>query len=467
MGQIKGLGQLEAIFKQCTNTSNMLLYDPVCNLAFIYGEKFKDLVLYLCGKISYTSLTTSTTGLIIHERQHYLDLCHTVYGMKEIQLFYRIIKRLARKVEQHAQGSMHKPDNLDYRDLMLFYESHLNRSKVERFGEQKRPTQALGYHAEVGQIWQLNPEVKFEKVEIEFVEPINQTKIAKITVAEKSIVELSALGAEYQWKKDVGFMSAKNEADKDTVFKQLEDELFMMVHDFHKPNYVAAFHAAHISLQQSASGFPGNFPLLRSVIFGGMIARLAIHVVGTSSAKLMKWNDEFLAYAGNADIARLLSGNLCAVFYNIILNARNITITPELTSQDWLNQVIYESELGSIQKILLSGSDEIARMHSNIKLSQEKADDFFLKRLLDGQKFLIEASHKISERNEPEWLMFFGQVHPINWIVPLTNIGQPVLVQGPSISDEEADARVVRGLTAWGTRAIIKRIVQEVESANI
>src|SRR5580658_5239097 len=130
--EIPGINDLETAFLDFYGTGDTLVYDDLSDITFIYGSSFRDLIKYLSGEIRYDVLPLDITALLVHERQHFIDLCHTPYGFRQMLRFERTAQRVARMLnEVSSPDKPLNPESVQGLGLELFHESHLNTSGVQ------------------------------------------------------------------------------------------------------------------------------------------------------------------------------------------------------------------------------------------------------------------------------------------------------------------------------------------------
>jgi len=466
MHKVPGLAQLDEFFRQFYREPNVLTYDPFSDLTFIYGDHFQDLIDYLKGTRAYQAVNGKTIAMLIHERQHYIDFNHSPVGLREIKSFDDRVNGLAGYVEHMAlSGDKGAIDpNLRLAPLGLFYDTHLNRAATEVFQEKINPQMVVGLQSAVSAIWHPNPQPVLDRIEVEFTSPGDGSRLVTITVSPKSIFELSALGAQFNWRWSVGQSECGNQQEFDEYVGRLEEELFMLVHDFSQPDYIGAFHASHAVFRKNTPPNCTNFPLIWSLMYGGALARAALYICGTDNINEMRWHPNVVGRWGNTqEVLSRLDDRLIAVFYNLAWQSQSVSPIPTKTPADWVEEVLQYVGLTDTRHVLRTSTHTMHRIGNGID-EKTSAGKYFIDRIFRGIQ-LIDQSVE-GESVDLGSLMFFDHIHPIDWGFQVTNEGQPVLIRPPKASNDEVEMRVNRGLSVWVMQAAIKNMRSGVLNCN-
>ena len=459
MGTIPHLNDLETVFRALHPADDVLVYDAVCDLTFVYGERFRPLVAYLTGEVPYSALPGDLASLIIHERQHYLDLSFSCFGLLQTTQFDATVRRVNADFEHVAATGRRPPGGLS--PLALFWESHLQRTKVELYDPDFDPLVVIGLRGEPQVEWDLTPSPHLKRILVEFSDPMRGTKVGWVSLSDRSIVELSALGSEYLWRWTAENDGASEEA-RGRFFDAVEEELFMLFHDFGQPDYMAAFHVAHQQLQRAPSGVRGNFPLLWSTVFGGSVARVAIQIMHTPSLSQMKWHDSLGAFFDDAEAAlEQLGSRLTVVFYNLMLFGAEVPLGSSPDPGPWLRELLIRANLGDLGTLLGTSGRTLRILRDRVQADRP----FMRSRVARAAKTVDRAASRLKSSDRPDLLLLLEEVHPIDWIVPLTRLAQgTVLIQPEWVDQDEAGLRVARALDVWFARAAMKALADEISA---
>ncbi|WP_422351146.1 hypothetical protein [Flagellimonas sp.] len=391
---------------QLNGNSTSGMYDYTTDLTIINDDLLSDIVSLKQGEIGEAELSLNSSIFLAHERQHFIDLNYSYYGLNKIIKYFRF----KADFERDSTLLFVNPE------FQTFINDLKQRKKlVQPIDDIGNPILFIGLETQSNMSFSKNSSGiwHFEHINtIIYERKAPEVEIAKMSLNEDSILELSALGAEYQHKLSV----------YGNHILDFEYEIFSLMHDFENSEYLSAFHIAHSSLRDGKyfdKPKSSNFPLTLSLLLGGLAARLAIAIVGTNSAKAINWHADFhrLCDLNNWKVEELSQhcfSKLECVFYNIILFAKETTSC--MSFQEWtidLLQLLGTNHLDLKSWIYDSTKHLISQMDKLIEC------DITKRRIQNSYNYLVRdflsTEIRVKEFNFPNpcdsisWMNIFWQ----------------------------------------------------------
>lgn len=418
------MDDLSAIYEWLRNKSQVysnyncgIQYDPIVDTIYIPSEQSDLFISLFCGGQENLSqeLVGSLNRIMAHENQHIFDLGCSFSGIKNLHDLLAISEGIQSPTTP-PEEVVSKIKNYHFRSDQKTELGRYYINNTKNFASPNR-----GFDSEIGFEWKTsssNERLKnvFAAIALYAMgsngERTSDKLLHHIGVSENSIYELSALSAEFSQA------MVQDASEKNII--SLEKQLYMLMHDFTKPEYIGGLHAAHIALRPCR--------LLDSLFFGGLIAHISIMIAETGLARTQKISP-FLSQIleGTPDEADFTK-RADLIFVNFLLKflfhpqhaslADNIRFGPDVTKKilKLLNDSI---QLPDLDEVYFVNHQEIGQLFEQTRLSSFQLEIF--------EQAVEKSTRHLMDRElslrEPQSFIHF------NYLV--SNVYSPISIHSP------------------------------------
>lgn len=439
------ISHIDFLFRNEHGDGSAFLYDEMSDNVFIYGAEHGSLIKYLMGHTQYSEALEEPMRLLWHERQHYIDLNYSTYGAKIISELHEYTRNLEDTLLSGKQPSSELIQKCIH---VIAHDIHGRNSKINLHDTEHFPKKIIGLNAKTTIYFLIKDFPQVDKIDISLSNKETGDEVANMTLNDRSIIELSALGAEIIWR---------NSTSNDS-FNAIEEDVFYMIHDFDKPNYIGAFYATHISMQNSSESEVDrntNFPLSKSLAYGGMIARLAIFLTGTKLAKQLPWHDVFSNIARACNTQSIMPHHrLDCVFFNLVRLSEEID--NRLPAHIWIESLLKRIGIrGGIEEVVFNGMMEISSLADDLP-----KEAHILKRRLNDKIAEINTNRdKLFDIAHNGLLSFLPGLPIIEWTSYFLHHDETAFLQSTTRNTSEHIRKTLNILTH---RALMRSLCKKV-----